>query len=355
VNAPIVSVVMAAYKGADLVGATLASLQAQTLSDFELVVVDDCSPDDTLAVLRSWGDPRFRIIAAEKNQGVVLSRNRAFAAARGRYIAALDHDDLCYPERFAKQVAYLDAHPDTALLGTASDNLQDGEISPSTLAPLTTPPLIEWLLRIENPLVWSSAMMRADAARKMDAFQRPEMVFAEDYDLYHRIRKFGRIARLDDVLVTYRKHSGSASQTHIGAMTNRATEVLAADYADVFGDEAADYAELVVRYVMGRMAVPDRTTLRRVGEAIIRLQDDYLTRNRPDPESRALIRWETARRWARIGEIALRNGTLGLVDAAMVRPDHLGLGYAGIDELILSRILGGARAVRRLFVDRAAG
>lgn len=354
-SAPTVSVVMAAYRGAALVGETLASLQAQTFGDFELVVVEDCSPDDTLAVLRSWDDPRFRVIAAEKNQGVVLSRNRAFGEARGRYIAALDHDDLCHPERFAKQVAYLDAHPDTVLVGTASNNLQDGEITPSTLAPLTTPPLIEWLLRIENPLVWSSVMMRADAAHRMEAFQRPEMVYAEDYDLYHRIGKFGRIARLDDVLVTYRKHSGSASHTHIKAMTDRATDVLAADYAEVFGDEARDYAALVVRYVMGRMAVPDRTTLRKVGEAIIRLQDDYLARARPDTESRALIRWETARRWARIGEIALRNGTIGLADAAAVRPDHLGLGYAGIDELILSRILGGARAVRRLFQNRAAG
>ncbi|CAN5401647.1 hypothetical protein BH10PSE14_BH10PSE14_44480 [soil metagenome] len=354
-SAPTVSVVMAAYKGAALVGETLASLQAQTLTDFELVVVDDCSPDDTLAVLRSWDDPRFRVIAAETNQGVVRSRNRAFAAARGRYIAALDHDDLCHPERFAKQVAYLDAHPDTVLLGTASNNLQDGVISPSTLAPLTTPLLVEWLLRIENPLVWSSVMMRADGARRMDAFQRPEMVFAEDYDLYHRIAKFGRIARLDDVLVTYRKHSGSASHTHISAMTDRATDVLAADYADVFGDEAADCAALIVRYVMGRMAVPDRGTFRRVGEAIAALQEDFLARHRPDAASRALIRWETARRWARIGEIGLRSGTLGLVDAAAVRPDHLGLGYAGIDELILSRILGSARAVRRRLRERAAG
>ncbi|MFA5962507.1 MAG: glycosyltransferase family A protein [Sphingomonas sp.] len=354
-STPIVSVVMAAYNGAGLVGETLATLQAQTLTDFELLVVDDRSTDDTLAVLRSWDDPRFRVIAAETNQGVVRSRNRAFAAARGRYIAALDHDDLCYPERFARQVAYLDAHPDTVLAGTASDNLQDGVITPSTLAPLTTPPLIEWLLRIENPLVWSSVMIRTDAARRMDIFQRPEMVFAEDYDLYHRIAKFGRIARLDDVLVTYRKHSGSASHTHISAMTNRATDVLAADYAGVFGDEAADYAALIVRHVMGRMAVPDRTTLRLVGEAIIRLQDDFLARVHPDPESRALIRWETARRWARIGEIGLRSGTLRLADAAAVRPDHLGLGYAGINELILSRILGSARAVRRRLQARAAG
>ena len=319
-SAPTVSVIMAAYNGAALIGPTLESLQAQTLGDFELLVVDDCSTDDTLAALRAWKDPRFRVIAAESNQGVVRSRNRAFAEARGRYIAALDHDDLCYPQRFERQVAYLDSHPDTVLLGTASDILQDGHITPSMLAPLTTPPLVEWLLRIENPLVWSSVMMRADAARRLDIFQRAEMNFAEDYDLYHRIRHFGRIARLDDVLVTYRKHSGSASHTHITAMTNRASDVLASAYGELFGADAPDVAELVVRYVMGRMAVPDRATFRRVGEVIATLQEDFLARHKPDSASRALIRWETARRWARIGEIGLRNGTLGLADAAAVRP-----------------------------------
>nr|MDQ2879344.1 glycosyltransferase family 2 protein [Pseudomonadota bacterium] len=143
-SAPTVSVIMAAYNGADLIGETLASLKAQTFGDFELMVVDDRSTDDTLAVLRAETDPRIRVIAAEENQGVVRSRNRAVAAARGRYLAALDHDDLCHPDRFARQVAFLDAHPDTVLVGTGSDVIEDGVIHPSRLAPLTTPALVEW-------------------------------------------------------------------------------------------------------------------------------------------------------------------------------------------------------------------
>ena len=104
-TAPVVSVIMAAYNGAALIPETIASLTAQTFGDFELVVVDDCSTDDTLALLRSYHDPRIRVIAAETNQGPVRTRNRAFAEARGRYIAALDQDDQCPPERFARHVA----------------------------------------------------------------------------------------------------------------------------------------------------------------------------------------------------------------------------------------------------------
>lgn len=353
-TAPTVSVVMATYNGGALVGETIASLQAQTFGDFELVVVDDCSTDDTVAVIRAFGDARIRLFEAPVNRRVVRTRNAAFAEARGRYVAALDHDDLCHPDRLARQVAYLEAHPDIALVGTAANVLQDGAILPSALAPLTTPAVIAWLLRIENPLIWSSVMMRGDAARRLDPFNRPEMVYAEDFDLYHRIAAFGGVARLDDELMTYRRHGGGASQIQTGAMRARATDVLAAVYAPLFGDAAGETAGLIVRHVMGQEPVPDRATLKRVGEALVRLQDDFLATRRPDPQSRSLIRWETARRWARVGRAGLRSGALRLGDAAAVRPDHLGLGYAGIEDLILSRLVGSVRAAQRRHARRSA-
>lgn len=346
---PVVSVIMAAYNGAALIGETIASLRAQRFADFEVVVVDDCSTDDTLAVLRAIDDPRFRIIASEANQGPVRARNRAFAEARGRYIAALDQDDLCRPERLARQVAYLDAHPATVLLGTAAAVLDDGAVLPSGHAAVSTPLLIEWLLAIENPLIWSSVMLRADAARTLKPFTRPDILYAEDFDLYHRIGALGRIARLDDELLVYRRHAGGASQRFIATMRGSATQVLAARYAALFGEAAEEVAQLMVRHVMGELPVPDRATLARLGEALLRLQEDFIATRAPDTDSLTLIRWETAQRWGRIGRKALRSGSIGLGDAVAVRPDHLGLGHAGIDELVLARLIGGARAARRRY------
>ncbi|MGI4733352.1 MAG: glycosyltransferase family 2 protein [Janthinobacterium lividum] len=340
---PVVSVVMAAYNGAALVGETLASLGAQTMPDWEAVIVDDCSTDDTLAVLRGWPDPRVRVIAAERNGGPVVARNIAFAQARGRYVAGLDHDDLCRPERFARQVAYLDRHRDVVLVGSAAAALADGQLRPLPLAPVTSPALIEWLLRIENPLVWSSVMMRGDAARTLDPFTRPEMVCAEDFDLYHRLARIGRIGRLDDELVVYRQHGGGMSKRLRDKMHANATRVLAHAYAPVLGAGADAAAALVVRHVMGQLPVPDRATLHRLGATLVALQEDFLDRPGLDDGDVRLIRWETARRWARIGRAGLRTGGLDLGDAVAVRPEHVGLGYAGPEELIWSRLIGRAR------------
>jgi len=353
-SAPAISVIMAVYKGADLIGETLRSLQAQSFGDFEVIVVDDCSTDDSRALVGGFGDARIKLVSLPTNQGVVAARNRAVAEARGRYIAGLDHDDLCHPDRFARQVAWLEANPGTVLVGTAASILEEGIVLPGSLAPVSTPMLIEWLLRIENPLVWSSVMMRGDAVRQLDPFQRPEMIYAEDFDLYHRIARFGTIARIDDELMIYRRRSGGISQRNVDAMTERGIDILATCYAEALGDGAREVAELVVRYVMGQQPVPDRATFQRLGEALIRLQEDFLKTHAPDPDSLNLIRWETARRWARIGRIGLRTGQLDLGDAIAVRPDHLGLGYAGIDNLIMSRLVGGARAVQRHFAGQPA-
>jgi hypothetical protein len=347
VTSPTVSVVMAAYEGAALIGATIDTLLAQTFGDWELVVVDDCSPDDTREVIRGYDDPRIRLIAAEANVGPVRTRNRAFAQARGRYIAGLDQDDLCHPERFAAQVAYLDAHPDVALVGTAATELRDGKVIASQLPPTTSPALVEWLLHLQNPLVWSSVMFRADAARRWPEMTRPELLYAEDFDLYHRLARHGRIARLDRELLTYRSHAGGASQQFTERMEQSAAAVLAECYAPVFGDDSAARAALVVRHVMGRRTVPDGDTLRQLGEIITALQAHHFARVQPDRESRWQIRWETARLWARIGRAALRSGSVDIADRLAARPDHLGLGHAGPHEMIANGIIGAVRRARR--------
>ncbi len=340
---PTVSIVMAAYNGVVLLPPTLAAVSAQSFGDFELLVVDDCSSDETRDVVAAWPDPRVRLIALAQNGGPVNARNRAVAEARGRYIAGLDQDDICRPDRLARQVAYLQAHSDVALVGANADNLYDDVLRPPTYAPLTTPALVTWLSWIENPLVWSSVMMRGDAARALSPFTRPDLSCAEDFDLYHRIQAMGRLARIDDVLLAYRQHAGGMSKRYTTAMHDSARRILAEAHRSILGDGADAIATLLVRHNMGRAPVHDRATLWRLGDAIATLQAAFVARHAPDAADLRLIRWETALRWARIGRAALRTGNVRLRDVMAIRPDHLGLGYAGIDALLWSATVGWVR------------
>ncbi len=352
---PVVSVIMASYNGAALIARTLASLSAQTFSDFEAIIVDDCSYDNTRELIRAHGDHRIRLIPLPANGGPVNARNIAVRHSRGRYVAALDQDDLCHPGRLAAQVAYLDRHSDVALLGTAVDILSEDGVCPSSAVPATTPLLIDWLTGIENPLVWSTVMLRREVVQALDPFTRPERVYAEDFDLYQRVRPFGSLARLDTPLVTYRRHAAGISKRFADQMQANATAVLSDRHRPLFGECAPMIARLIVDHMMEGIAVPDRATLEALGLALSRIQSDFLHRHEPDGQSLRLIRWETALRWRRVGRIALREGTLCVGDVLAVRPEHMGLGYAGMDELLWSGAIGVARRHRRNRPRRDSG
>lgn len=343
---PAVSVVMAAYNGAALIEETLDSLWAQSFGDFEVVVVDDCSTDDTRDVLAAIREPRLRVFHAEANGGPVRTRNHAVRMARGRYLAGLDQDDICLPHRFARQVAFLDAHPDVALVGATADILEDGTVTPSAKAAVTTPRLVDWLLLIENPIVWSTTMIRR-AALPTGEFTRPDYLYAEDFDLYHRLSAVGGIARIDQPLLLYRKHGGGVSQRYAETMHANATRVLAERYAREGIDRPGDSAGLIVRHLMQGLAVPDAATLARLGALLASLQAHFLGRHAVGEDDLRQIRWETALRWGKVVRTALKAGTVSLTGAMRARVDHLGLGYTGIDELLTAGLRGRIKAARR--------
>lgn len=349
--APTVSVVMAAYKGASLIGETIASLQAQTMADWELVVVDDCSPDETAVVIERVDDPRIRLIRAETNGGPVVARNLAFAAARGRYIAALDQDDIAAPERFAKQVAFLDANPATVLVATAAVLLCDGKLRPGAWTRPLTPALIDWQMQVRNPMVWSSVMFRADVARQLTPFERPEMRYVEDFDLYHRLRAFGPFACIDEELTQYRVHAGGASQVFSDTMWAHAKKLLAEVHRDLMGAEAEDFARLLVAHVMVRDPVPDRDTLNRLFDGIARVYAVSAERFGWDADARVQIDHEISQLWWHAARAGLRRGTLGLRCAVQNRPAMVSLA-AKPDDLGISRLIGRVRAIGGRLVRR---
>lgn len=103
----LISIIMPSYNTGAQIADTIRSVQAQTYQNWELIIVDDCSSDDTDAVVAAFEDPRIRYLKNEKNSGAAVSRNRALREAKGRYIAFLDSDDLWAPEKLELQLAYM--------------------------------------------------------------------------------------------------------------------------------------------------------------------------------------------------------------------------------------------------------
>ncbi len=330
-----ISVIMAVYNGAELLPETIAGLQAQTFTDWELIAVDDCSKDNSVEVLKGFGDSRIRVIESSMNGGPVVARNRAFAEARGTYTAALDQDDICLPERFAKQIAFLDANSHVVLVSTAARVLCDGKESAGQWLRGLTPGLIDWLMLVQNPIVWSTVMFRTRAAQQLVPFERPEMRYVEDFDLYHRIREHGLIAQIDEELLLYRVHADGASHMFNATMRDHAKALLS--------QHAPDIAPLLVRHVMGGDPVPDGATLNRLFRGIARLRDGF----EGDARTLALVDREISRLWWRLCRAGVRSGRIALHQALAGRPEAVALADGDPADLVVSQLIGGVRAVRR--------
>lgn len=344
---PAISVIMAVYNGAALLPETLDSLFAQSFTDWELIAVDDCSKDESVAVLESYDDPRIRVIRAATNGGPVVARNIAFAEARGRYAAALDQDDICLPERFAKQVAFLDANPETVLVSTAACFLEDGEVSFGTWPRPLTPGLIDWLMLVQNPMAWSSVMFRTETARRLTPFERPEMRYVEDFDFYYRIREFGPLAQIDEELLHYRIHDGGASNVYNGTMRDHARKLLRERHVEWLGEDSPDFADLLVEHVMAREPVPDGEVLERLFKGIAMLRATFGERMRPDRRTSVLIDREISRLWWRLCRAGVRSGRIALHQAVARWPEGVSMQDGSVTDLAVSQVIGGMRAVKR--------
>lgn len=206
-STPEVSVVMPAYNAERHVVDAVATVLAQTLTDLELIVVDDGSTDATRERLASVDDPRVRVIEREHG-GVVPAGNAALEHARGRYIARLDADDLMARDRLARQVAYLDAHPDCVACGT--DYELFGERS-GIVRMARTPSACRARLLFGSCIAHSTAMIRGSVLRAHGIAYRPEFVLSEDYGLFSELSHHGDLVNLPFVGARYRVHTRQAT------------------------------------------------------------------------------------------------------------------------------------------------
>jgi glycosyltransferase involved in cell wall biosynthesis len=197
---------MAVYNGEKHLREAVDSILRQTFSDFEFIIIDDCSTDRTAEILATYTDPRIRLSRNDENLGLTRSLNKGLDAARGEYIARMDSDDVSLPERLEKQVAYMDEHPEIAASGTWARDI-DAEGRECGTRCLPVGERMKYEFWRPSPIVHPSAIIRASHLGKLRYDTR--LRHAQDYDLWLTLKADHELGNLPEYLLLYRVHPDS--------------------------------------------------------------------------------------------------------------------------------------------------
>lgn len=239
-SSPRVSVIIPARNREKYLPTAIDSVLAQTLADFELIVVDDGSADKTPEIIQQYEsqDHRVRWVRNETSLGIPGARNRGISEARGEYCASLDSDDYAYPQRLARQVDFLDRHPDHAVVGSWSIWMQaNGRLKRKVRRRPINPDDAVARLIFNSSLTQSSVMARTRVLRENLYDER--FVMSSDYELWARLAMHHRLVNLPEVLVCQREHAQRTTRERAG----RIVESQHAIYRAQFKRLGVEYTE----------------------------------------------------------------------------------------------------------------
>jgi glycosyltransferase involved in cell wall biosynthesis len=211
-RAPLVTVLLAVHDGEPYVQAALASVLGQTVSDLELLVVDDASGDGTPGILADLEDSRVRMLRNDEQRGLAASLNRGLDEARGTYVARLDADDVAMPRRLERQLARIRSAPNVAVVGSAVLELDEAWRVGAVHAMPTGVAELRWSSLFSSPFFHPSVLVERDVLERNVLRYDTTFEESEDYDLWARLLEVGEGDNLPDPLVLYRVHPEQASQ-----------------------------------------------------------------------------------------------------------------------------------------------
>lgn len=220
-SAPAISVIMPAYNAERYVGAAVESILTQTLGDFELLVFDDGSTDRTRSILEGFAarDLRVRVLP-RAHQGYVALLNEGLQLARADLVARMDADDISLPERFARQLAFLRAHPEVAAVGAQAQIINAAGLTHRLITPPENPTVSREVLQRQSAFVHPLVMMRRQQVLAVGSY-RPALIPAEDFDLWLRLGAKHTLANLPEVLLHYRMYDAQTSMQRIAEQVVR--------------------------------------------------------------------------------------------------------------------------------------
>ena len=225
-NTPLLSVLMPVFNSERFVAEAIESILNQTFKDFEFLILDDASTDNSLEIVKDFEkkDSRIKVFQNEKNLGVVESRNKLINLSKGKYIAWLDSDDIALENRFEEQIKFLETHPEIGMVGAYPEIIDENGKKTGTWWFETDPKKLKIELFFHSPFLSSSVVIRRSSL-PIELYDHRFPV-AEDFDLYSKIAEKSDIANIPRFLVKYRINSKGLSKSNTEKMEQLAVQVI---------------------------------------------------------------------------------------------------------------------------------
>ncbi len=226
---PIVSVVIPTYNRVKLLDRAIRSVLKQGFQDWELVVIDDCSTDETPQILANWAkhDPRIRVFRNEKNNYPDISKtlNRGLNESKGKYIARLDDDDYWFDrEKLKKQVEFLEGHPDYVLCGGGVIVIDGSEKELFRYLKIENDKDIRSRALFANPFSHTTTLYLKKAAQKVGGYG--DWRYAEDWDLWLKLGEIGKMYNFQEYFTCYLMAGQSKSFIHQKPQSKMILEII---------------------------------------------------------------------------------------------------------------------------------
>jgi len=223
-NEPMVTVLMAVYNGEKFLKEAMESILTQTFTDFEFLIINDGSTDNSVKIIEEFNDPRIRLIHNEKNLKLIASLNKGISLAKGKYIARMDSDDISMPDRLKKEVNFLENSLEYGLVGTYYTVIDGEGVNQRNVSYPSSNDLIKLFLSLNCPLAHGSIMGKCELF-KQNLYGSKQYPDVEDYELWTRIAKLTKIHNIPEYLFKYRVYGESFSDTKTQLMYNQTLEL----------------------------------------------------------------------------------------------------------------------------------
>lgn len=272
---PKVTVLMPVYNGENYLREAIDSILNQSFKEFEFLIINDRSTDNSLQIIEAYRDPRIRLFNNKTNLKLVATLNKGLNLARGEYVARMDADDISLPGRLKAQVKFLDTHPEVGILGTNVELIDDsgGYFTNFKAQPQPSDPaLVRWTLFYRCCINHPTVMVRKSVYKHIGGY-RSQFLYAEDYDLWLRAVQRTKIANLQKVLVKVRKHENNITIKYNREHHQSAAAAVQKSILEFIGSEVTFKT---VRSLRDKSSIASRAEIFDVIGLILRLYGEFV-------------------------------------------------------------------------------